>query len=278
MNTIIATNKGSLYGKKLINEFILRGIETKAVTVIEQPLSYYKKLFKYVKGSVGFSDGVYFLMRRIAETERAPRIWKGTRFIKKYEDMGIPIVYTTGTNSHQTQEILKAYRPDILILGQTGIVQREILRIPRLGTLNAHPGILPYYRGIDCEKWAIYQNEPDKVGCSVHWVDPGVDTGGIIARERYVIKANDTLRTLTGNLYDLAARMLADVVLGFAEGKSLDIISQDGSDGTQYRKMARWQEGIVREKLRALKRQIQATTFSPRECTNVQTRTARRGR
>src|SRR5438128_5212353 len=47
-----------------------------------------------------------------------------------------------------------------------------------LGTLNAHMGILPHYRGMNVTEWARFNGDP--VGCTVHLIDPGIDTGDIL--------------------------------------------------------------------------------------------------
>ena len=35
-----------------------------------------------------------------------------------------------------------------MVIGHTGILKQNILEIPKIGTLNSHPGILPYYKGL----------------------------------------------------------------------------------------------------------------------------------
>src|SRR5436309_2693224 len=49
----------------------------------------------------------------------------------------------------------------------------------RLGILNAHIGVLPAYRGMNVAEWAAL--EGGSVGCSVHFIDTGIDTGPILA-------------------------------------------------------------------------------------------------
>lgn len=243
------TNNGSLFGKKLLNELVMRSIRVDAAVVVNQPLVYHRKLFRYVEKRVGFINAIYFALRRVFFSEKTPSTWKGKIFMRAYEGMGIPIVYTKGSNSDQTIRVLKDLKPDLLLLGQTGIVGSSVLEIPRTGTLNAHPGILPDYRGIDCAKWALYRNDFENIGCSVHWVDTGVDTGPIITRETYRICCDETLDTLEANLDDLAITMLAEVVMWILNGKEPDIFVQDKMNGNQYYKMSLEKERIVRKTL-----------------------------
>lgn len=175
-------------------------------------------LFKRVRRRVGLIEALIFSLQRVLIAPRAPAEWRGRRFLTRYAEMAGTVIYARSINSREVRTALRAHRCDLLILGQTGIVRSDVLSIPTLGTLNAHPGILPEYRGIDCERWAIYRDELDKVGCTVHWVDAGVDTGDIVVRERYQLRAGETLSSLSESLYSLAARMLADVVAALLEG------------------------------------------------------------
>jgi methionyl-tRNA formyltransferase len=68
--------------------------------------------------------------------------------------------------------------PLVAVNAGAGILREAALAAPRLGTLNAHMGMLPAYRGMNVAEWAAFNDDP--VGCSVFWVDRGIDTGPII--------------------------------------------------------------------------------------------------
>lgn len=72
--------------------------------------------------------------------------------------------------------------PFVAVSAGAGILRQQALALPCLGTLNAHMGILPGYRGMNVAEWAAFNNDP--VGCSVFWVDQGIDTGPIIVTRR----------------------------------------------------------------------------------------------
>ncbi len=248
---VILTNKGSQIGKKIIQAFLLNRIDIAAVLVVEQPFTYYWKLFQSVRKRIGLLDAIYFsIARTLFFNIRKRPLQKRGDFIERYEKMGIPVIYTKGTNSKGTLRCLKNLSPDLLVLGQTGIVGREILEIPIQGTLNAHPGILPYYRGIDCAKWAIFNQEFDKVGATVHWVDSGVDTGNILLREYYTFSGDDIIDSLSENLYDLCITALVKVVLLMGKGEIPVGGVQGIGEGRQYHKMPRRTEKITEARLK----------------------------
>jgi methionyl-tRNA formyltransferase len=249
MRIVVLTKKGSLFGKKLINELTANSIPVDKVVVIRQPAGYYLKLFGSVTKRTGFLDAAYFSLRKTVAAAKERSHWKTSLLNNIREDMNDRTIRTRGTNSHQTEELLKELKPDLLLLGQTGIIRRHIIEIPRLGTLNAHPGILPDYRGIDCGKWAIYNDDFDNIGCTVHWVDTGVDTGEILLSEKYAISSDETLETLEANLDNLAVSSLAKVVVSMLGKKELNATAQSSGEGRQYYKMSRNHENIVRRKL-----------------------------
>ena len=47
--------------------------------------------------------------------------------------------------------------------------------------VNLHGGLSPEYRGADCTFWALYNGEPENVGCTLHYINEGIDTGDLIA-------------------------------------------------------------------------------------------------
>src|SRR5574337_200543 len=86
-------------------------------------------------------------------------------------------------------------QPDLVAVFGTSLIRGELLRAGRLGIVNLHGGLSPEYRGADCTFWALYNGEPEKVGCTVHWIDAGIDTGGLIAHvSPKVLPDDDELR------------------------------------------------------------------------------------
>jgi methionyl-tRNA formyltransferase len=108
------------------------------------------------------------------------------------------------------RQALEDLRPAIVILGGAPILPRGILRIPSLGTLNAHPGLLPAYRGVDVVAWAILRGDP--VGVTVHLVDSGIDTGMICRTAAVEIRPGDSLEQVRTHAEEVAAELMADVV------------------------------------------------------------------
>ena len=71
-----------------------------------------------------------------------------------------------------------------------------MLAVPAYATLNAHPGILPDYRGMDPTFWAILEERFDHVGSTLHLVNQGIDTGAILERRFYRWQGSETMANL----------------------------------------------------------------------------------
>jgi methionyl-tRNA formyltransferase len=80
------------------------------------------------------------------------------------------------------------------------ILKPPLLAIPKHGSYNLHFGPLPRLRGCFPTKWAILENEPG--GVAFHCIDPGVDTGDVIARTIVPLAPGETDQTLYGKLVE----------------------------------------------------------------------------
>jgi methionyl-tRNA formyltransferase len=250
MRIIVLTNEESRFGLEILNEFRARDITVDTLVLIRQPPHYYKILFEHVRKRVGFVQACYFATRRLVHdflSSRAQRRREG--FISDVEQLAERVIRTRGTNTPETLQILRALAPDVIAIGQTGILRPKLLEIPRLGTLNAHPGVLPNYRGIDSFQWAVLNGESENVGVTVHWVDKGVDTGPIVRVKRFTPR-DEPLLVFEDWLFCQAACMLADTVAALDPEQTVPGRPQGLGQGRQYYKMTIAQERAVRRFLR----------------------------
>lgn len=145
---------------------------------------------------------------------------------------------TSSINSQAMIAFLRQHRPDIILLGQSGVVRQGVLDVPRLGTLNAHPGILPAMRGVDVVKWALCLGRP--VASTLHWVDGGIDTGDIIRTEPVPVCKGDGIEDVEARAVDTSLRLLAWGAGRLASGDPLPGQMQRRGEGKQYYLMPPW--------------------------------------
>lgn len=133
----------------------------------------------------------------------------------------------------ETLARLKELKPDLIVLAWWPyILKREIIEIPRLGSLNFHPSLLPYNRGKHYNFWALVEGAP--FGVTLHWVDVAVDCGDIAFQSPIQVTWEDTGATL----YHKAQEEIVHLFMKrFAEIKAGRIprIPQDLSRGSFHR-------------------------------------------
>lgn len=87
---------------------------------------------------------------------------------------------TPSVNSMDCRSQIAALRPLAVVINGTRILSNDTLAAMRVPVLNTHAGITPKYRGVHGAYWALVNGDPDHCGVTVHLVDEGVDTGGIL--------------------------------------------------------------------------------------------------
>ncbi|MBN6053690.1 hypothetical protein JYK22_17245, partial [Nonomuraea sp. RK-328] len=133
-------------------------------------------------------------------------------------DGRLPVLDVVSVNGPDVAELLRDERPGAVVVSGTGIIGRAILeRAPAF--VNIHVGITPRYRGVHGGFWAVYEGRPDLVGTTIHLVDPGVDTGAILAQETVAVDPRaDTYRTLPVRQYLGALDAMAGAVRAVLDG------------------------------------------------------------
>ena len=120
-------------------------------------------------------------------------------------------------NENFIQE-LRDSQPDLIVVAEYGqILPKAILELPRLGCLNVHTSLLPKYRGAAPIQWAMLNDEPE-TGVTIMKMDPGLDTGDILAERATPIRPEDDSQTLHDRLGRLGAELLIETIREYAAG------------------------------------------------------------
>lgn len=86
----------------------------------------------------------------------------------------------TSVNDEACMQLLQQIQPDIVVVNGTRIISKKILSCTTATFINMHVGITPLYRGSHGGYWALYKKDEKNFGTTIHLVDVGIDTGGII--------------------------------------------------------------------------------------------------
>jgi phosphoribosylglycinamide formyltransferase-1 len=106
----------------------------------------------------------------------------------------------------------------VCLAGFMRIISPQFVRKYRYRILNIHPAILPAFPGLDAQKQAVDSGAKFS-GCTIHFVDDGVDTGPIILQIIVKIKNGDTEKTLAKRILTQEHKIYPEAVRLFAEGK-----------------------------------------------------------
>jgi methionyl-tRNA formyltransferase len=87
--------------------------------------------------------------------------------------------------------------------------------------VNLHGGLSPEYRGADCTFWALHNGEPEKVGCTLHYIDAGIDTGRLIAHICPAVHEGDDELTLFWRAVQDSAEVYAELLTRLAGGENI---------------------------------------------------------
>lgn len=98
-------------------------------------------------------------------------------------------------NSDETVALLASLEPAVVVVHGTRIIAARVLESLACPVINIHAGITLRYRGVHGGYWALAEQHPEWVGTTVHLVDPGIDTGGILAQGTFEISREDTIAT-----------------------------------------------------------------------------------
>jgi len=184
-------------------------------------------------------------LRRIAEAHR------------------IPIHFLSNYHSEDSIALMRAADADLGVILGTNILKESVFKIPRLGSINVHQGLAPYYRGCPAVFWELFNGERE-VGLTVHFVESKVDTGEIVLQQTvpleydysYGADFDSFITKYREGLVGRCAQLVADAVQALAQGTASPR-AQDTSLGKRYRLPVKKEKDELKRRLRE-RRQVAA--------------------
>ena len=230
MKIVVLTN-GSKHGLEIIRDLKKEKINIQSIFLEKKILR--QKELNLLKSKIGkftslipFKNSLYSIYRKLKYNDNSAKTFKG------YSKNIYEVPSLTGKIC---EEILSKIKPDIIVLGGSRILKENIINIPKIGTLNAHPGILPYYRGLDVIKWALYNN--DKIGVTIHYVDSKIDSGPICLQEELNIKKGSSIHSIKDEAIKVSGRLMSKVVSEIINSGEIRTFPNELDKGTYYKTM-----------------------------------------
>lgn len=147
------------------------------------------------------------------------------------QSLRINVIQPVSINNDDFIDNITRLKPDIFIVVAYGhILSKNILALPKTGSINLHASLLPKYRGPGPIQWAIINGEKE-TGITTMIMDEGMDTGDILLSAKDTINPDDTSATLHDRLAALGANLLIKTLKAF-ESDSINPIPQDHTQAT----------------------------------------------
>ena len=149
------------------------------------------------------------------------------KFLKNYHLKHIH--HTCDFKNEKLLKEIKKLNPDVAIVCSFNyLLPKELYLIPKYGTFNIHPSLLPNYRGANPYSHVIL-NKETQTGVTFHYMDEHFDTGDIVLQKTVSILSTDTMGTLFKRLNDLSKEMCIELLDMIEKGQELPRIKQDTS-------------------------------------------------
>jgi methionyl-tRNA formyltransferase len=127
----------------------------------------------------------------------------------------VPIVTVPNVNETEAVAFVNRLKPDIVCVNGTNLLRQPMLdlaaNIP-FGIINLHTGLSPYSRGGNCNLFALLEGHPEWVGVTVHYIDPGIDSGDLIRTAQVPMDPDDTYDHIDARTFHLGIDLLVQAV------------------------------------------------------------------
>ena len=176
---------------------------------------------------------------------------------------GIPVLRSFDPNNEETQNWIQALDPEVIAVFGTRIIQEPILSLARLGALNIHTGLSPYYRGGQCTFWCLYEEDIEHVGVTIHHLTQKIDGGDIVYIAQPAIEASDTVRSIECKLVKAGTEKMIQAIFDLRAGKAPRIpqtqkgklfLSKMFTLEKRLELEKRLKDGFIQQKPRAMKK------------------------
>ena len=151
-----------------------------------------------------------------------------------------------GNLSKCSTEFLSDFlKSDIYIVFGSSYIKADLLKfLIKNKAINIHMGISPYYRGTDCNFWALYDDNPHLVGATIHMLSKGLDSGPILYHALSNLKTNPfeyTMSTVKSAFYSLVERIKNESIFNIKPEP------QDKKKEIRYSKKDEFTEEVIKK-------------------------------
>jgi len=153
--------------------------------------------------------------------------------IKEYAlEHGLPVHQPASYKNPEVWQQMGSHDADLCVMAYVLLfVPEEALNVPRYGSIQYHPSLLPWHKGPSSINWPIIMGKK-KTGLSIFWPDNGLDTGPILLQKEVEIGPDDTLGSVYfDKLFPLGVEAMLESIELVRDGNAPREV-QDPKDGS----------------------------------------------
>ena len=147
-------------------------------------------------------------------------------------EKGLPVHQPESYKNPEVWEQLASHDSDLCVMAYVLLfVPEEALNVPKYGSIQYHPSLLPWHKGPSSINWPIIMGK-QKTGLSIFWPDNGLDTGPILMQKEVEIDADDSLGSIYFNsLFPMGVDAMIESIELVRDGNAPREV-QDPDDGS----------------------------------------------
>jgi methionyl-tRNA formyltransferase len=140
----------------------------------------------------------------------------------------LPVFQPKSFKTEEVVEHVKSLEPDLAVMAYVlKFVPEDFLYVPKLGSIQYHPSLLPLHRGPSSINWPIIEGK-SKTGLTIFWPDNGLDTGPVLLQKEVDIGPDATLGSIYfDRLFPMGVDAMIEAVDLVRDGKAPKIIQDE---------------------------------------------------
>jgi methionyl-tRNA formyltransferase len=144
------------------------------------------------------------------------------------QEKGLPLFQFTSLKSSEAEAAMKKLGADIGVMAFVlQFAPQEFVRIPKHGTIQYHPSLLPKYRGPSSINWPIIRGDA-KTGLTIFRPTDGLDEGPVILQKETPISPEDTLGTVYfDRLFPMGVKAMLEAADLVVAGKHREVVQDE---------------------------------------------------
>ena len=164
---------------------------------------------------------------------------------KKEKNIKILPMLSGDLNQCSISLLSEFLKSDVYVIFGSSYIKGELVDfLVNQKAINIHAGVSPYYRGTDCNFWALLDDNPHLAGTTIHLLSKGLDSGPMLYHAMSNLKTNPfyyTMSTIKSAFHSIAERIKDGSIF------TIKPLVQDKGKEFRYTKKSNFNEEVVKE-------------------------------